>query len=219
MNSTRNSFSVFLPVLVLASWAASLLVPTGVMYLRLLQRAHGAGGTNHSYGDLYLNIPRERYLSFVFEHVISEKSQSITAMNMPGIVVELLVSLPTTFPDSWYPKQFELFNWRSIAFPFYCLPFWWLVGRGLDSVLGWRRLWLTTILTGFLLQIACLVCTLGIMFGTTAADRREDDSWIFAGLVFWILLFGLLPAAWVRQRLFPTAAQANLQKIMLKSAS
>ncbi len=200
-------------------WAASLLVPTGLMYLRLLQRANHTGGADHSYGDLYLNIPREQYLSFVFEHVTETKAQSITAVNMPGILVELLVSLPTTFPDSWHPKQFELFNWRSIAFPFYCLPFWWLIGRGLDGVLGWRRLWLVTILSGALLQIACLVGTLGIFFGTTAADRSEDNFWIFAGLVFWTFLFGLLPAAWVRQRLFPAAVQIKPQKLASERSS
>jgi hypothetical protein len=123
----------------------------------------------------------------------------MTAINMPGMFVEMLVDLPTTWPDSWHPAGLMLMSWRAIIMPFYCLPFWWFVGVGLDTAVGRRNLrwgWLTL---GTALFVLLAVLSVGLRFGLPEADRAEATKWVIS-LCFWMIGFSTFPTAWILQR-------------------
>ncbi|HEX6496098.1 MAG TPA: hypothetical protein VF018_11480, partial [Acidobacteriaceae bacterium] len=85
-------------------------------------------------------------------------------------------------------------------FPFFALPFWWLVGRGLDGIVREERLHWSPLLIGTLLAGTCFVLVLGFRFGIPAAER-ENDPWLMRGLTGWTIAFAVLPIAWILQTL------------------
>jgi len=89
-------------------------------------------------------------------------------------------------------------TWRAIAFPFFCLPAWWLVGLGVDVLLKQRRLHWFTFLTGTLLFILFGVLFFGLRFVLTDSERGEITYPLW-GIGLWAVLFAILPIAWFRQ--------------------
>jgi len=127
----------------------------------------------------------------------------ITALNIPGVAVELLIDLPLTFPESWHPAHLDLFEWRALVFPFYCLPFWWFAGLGIDGLLRKRILRWFALMPGTLLAAFFLTGALAGIFGTTAADRGDSKyDAMMCGVLLWTLLFAGFPASWIRNRRF-----------------
>jgi hypothetical protein len=124
-------------------------------------------------------------------------SRLVTAINLPGVFVEALISLPISWPDSWHPEGLTLDSWRAIILPFFCLPFWWFVGRGTDALLGRRRLHWVTLLLGSILCSCFIVMILGLRFGLPASDRTAESNWIFWGVGCWALAFGVFPLTWI----------------------
>jgi hypothetical protein len=114
--------------------------------------------------------------------------------------------LPTTWPSSWHPATISIDAWRSIAFPFYCLPAWRFVGQGFDALRLREkvRLWKTTIAT--LLSIGFLVLSVGLTITQFAMERdgtvpKSDRIWWpIVGMGLWTVLFAGYPLAWLRQR-------------------
>jgi hypothetical protein len=121
---------------------------------------------------------------------------------------EMLISLPTTWPQSWHPVNVPLFAFRSFVLPFFSLPAWWFVGSGVDNLLGWRQPRWWTLLIGTLLFAGFLVILIGLRFGTSAEDRL-DDSWIVLGFGFWTLAFASFPAVWARRAVWRQRLKRN----------
>jgi hypothetical protein len=119
--------------------------------------------------------------------------------NLAGNPVEVLISLPTSWPQIWRPTDLTPDGWRVVAYPFYRLPAWWLVGRGLDGLLRRKRLHLSMVVIGSILALACLAFFIGIL--SSPAGDRADMVWILPGAGFWALAFAVLPFAAVLQRM------------------
>jgi len=198
VKSWRISFSLLLPILELTLWF--VLVPTqaGLDYLHLRQMAHGAASLRLQFGEFTLDLPRNRFLPYALESTAMRESKTITAINMPGTFGEILVSLPTSWPESWRPAALPLFSWRAFSFPFFALPAWWFAGRGLDALLGWRQPRWWTLLIGTLLCAGFLTLVLGFRFGLSAQDRA-DIGWVLVGCALWTALLAPFPAVWIRQ--------------------
>ena len=130
----RLSFSSLLPVVVLVLWTVCVLMPTLVMAYRLNKVAHGADYVRLQFGTFEQIVPRHRWLAFALERVSFATWQPIAAINIPGTAVEALISLPLSWPYLWKPNELSLYAWRTLSLPFFCLPAWWLVGRGLDGL-------------------------------------------------------------------------------------
>jgi hypothetical protein len=131
----------------------------------------------------------------------------MTAINIPGMFGEMLVDLPTTWPDSWHPAALSLDSWRAIIMPFYCLPFWWFVGLGLDTAVcrrGPRWGWLTL---GTALFVLMAVLAAGLRFGLPEADRAGATKFVIS-LCLWMSGFSTFPIAWMLQRRRAKAAKS-----------
>jgi hypothetical protein len=201
MKVIRPSFSVLLPLLELALWVVLIAVPATMVFLNLSQMAHGSPTAHIGSGQFGMQIPREHFLWFAFWSAATRGAHAIAAINIPGIIVEILISLPTSWPHLWHPNGWMMDTWRTVTFPFFCLPAWWFAGLGIDSLLGRRRLYGATFLFGTIFFVVFIVATLGLHFGISDAERTESDmNWVFWGLGLWSLLFAVFPCAWLRHR-------------------
>jgi hypothetical protein len=96
-------------------------------------------------------------------------------------------------------------TWRALVFPFFCLPFWWLVGCGLDVIVHNERLHWSLLLTGTVLFVICLTAVVGYCFPMSASDRA-DLAWVMKGFAGWTIAFAILPFAWIAQSIRPRPA-------------
>jgi hypothetical protein len=195
----KRRFSILLPLFDLAIWVVLVIVPTTIAYMSLLQMAHNSSTAEiRSGGTSFASVPRERFASFALSVGTIRQSHLITAINMPGIVSDLFISIPIWHIDR-LRTQMTMESWRALSFPLFCLPAWWFVGKGVDALVGSIRLHWSSLLLG------CLFCALFIFLGiglglTATADERADTWWILSGMGLWAVLFAVFPFAWLRQR-------------------
>jgi hypothetical protein len=195
---SRNVFSILLPCLDLAIWLALIVGPVGLDYFRPHHQSLA-----RDFGVIYLRkgtyrIEAEDLPWFL---VVTEKmSQAITAINLPAMTIEMLTSIKT-WPDSWSPALVGLESWRSFVFPFYCLPFWWFAGHGIDALIGRRRLSWFPFTVGTLFFALFAILLFGMRFCLPESDPdRKGITWILLGFGLWASLFAAFPMAWVLQR-------------------
>ncbi|HTV82876.1 MAG TPA: hypothetical protein VME18_09525 [Acidobacteriaceae bacterium] len=194
----RISFPVLLPLLSLTLWLVLVPTQTGYVYFRLVQLSHGSTQMELGSGDFTIFVPRNRFLVWSLNGIAMREAPLIEAIDIPGTLGDILISLPTTWPDTWCPANLSFDAWRFLSWPLFCLPAWWFVGRGLDTLLGWRRPRWWTLLAGSLLSTGFLILLFGIRF-VESAQERASDTWIWFGLALWTLLFATFPAAWLRR--------------------
>jgi hypothetical protein len=126
--------------------------------------------------------------------------------NLPGVFGEALVSFPTTWPDSWYPQFFDLFEWRAISWPIYALLFGWLIGRAIDALRGmsyrvrvWEALLLLAVSVFFFSLADYGVITRPIDAANALDPMAALSPWILASQLVWGSLCLLPTAAWLLQ--------------------
>jgi hypothetical protein len=190
-------FAMMLPVLAMVVW---LMVVGGAavgMYHTLMQITQPGQNATVRLGTFHQTIPPQTFAPFAVNYAVLTHSHVLTAVYMPGAFLQMPVSLATTTPEAWYPRRLDDWTRRGVMMPLLCLPAWWLVGLALESLLGERRLRWPVIALG------CVLCGLfatvlaGFLVG---ASEAAGGAWVYAGLVLWIVLFGLLPFAGLRQR-------------------
>ena len=197
VHTQRIRFAILLPLAALAVWYFLVPAQIGLIWIQLqLAARHSTDGTVRLRN---FSMPRDSILSFAVMSVGMRQGDTVTALNMPGLFGEVLISLPTTWPELWHPSFVPPEGWRSFCFPFFCLPAWWFIGRGLESLLGWRRPHWGTLLCGTILCTAFLVGLLGLTFGESAAERANEKQFMLYGVAFWTLAFGVFPAAWIHR--------------------
>jgi hypothetical protein len=194
------TFALILPLAELCVALLVLTLPALLIFLNLETLAHGTGAAHIEFGQFSQTIPRSDFLSYATQSSAFQSSHALTALNMPGMFGEIIVSLPTTGPDRWYPAGLSLESFRSVIMPLFCLSAWVLAGCGVDAILGWRKLDWSVLLTGTLLCVMFGVFLVGIgIVSLQVKSEREDSSFILCGLSLWTVLFATLPAVWIRR--------------------
>ena len=189
-------FSWVLPVVGLAVWAVVIAVPAVQTY-RALQ-AIGAQGQNPTVavGTFHATILAENFWAFAVNEAVVTHSHALTAIAMPGALVEMPFTIALTNPSLWYPKQLDEWTASLLEAPVYCLVAWWLVGVGMEGLLGRRRGWWPLLLVGSVAW-ATFVFMLGEYLLGWMLPGHAIEGWVVAGFGLWIGLFAVLPAAWV----------------------
>ena len=202
MRFARISFSVLLPLVELAIWAVLIPIPAARIYYRLSQVTGNSGNASVRLGQFQVRPLRNRLAILVIGPLAARHFHSVFAANLPGEFGELLISLPTPSHLAWHPTALPMDSWLPLIVPFSCLPAWWLVGLGIDGLSGRRRLHRNTILIGSALFVLFLFFLLVFLVGLiqSTATERVDLDWLFPGLLFWTIAFGVLPVNWWRQR-------------------
>ena len=200
MRERRLQLSLALPLVCLACWVTLVLVPTTLIFLNMKVHADRTGGFTYRSQTIEGTISRERLLPFALHDATIHTALPIAAINVPAFLVEILISLPTSWPQTLHPSQYLLEDWRALTYPIYALLAWWSVGRSLDGLLGRKRLGTVEVILNSLAAIGFLVLGLGLRFGVSPAERDSILIWFSCGLVLWAVLAGIAPMAWLRQR-------------------
>jgi hypothetical protein len=191
-------FTWLLPALALVVWAAVVVVPAVRMYERL--RAVGDQGKNAAVAveTFRGTILPENFWAFAVNSAVVTHSHAITAMELPGTLVEMPIAVALTNPSLWYPKQMDQWTGSLLAMPLCCLPAWWLVGLGVEGLLGRRRVRWPLLLLGSAAWGMFVFLLCGYLVGWMVPGHGAE-GWVVTGLGLWIGLFAVLPLAWVRQ--------------------
>lgn len=189
-------FRWMLPVAAVVMWVGIVAVPAGRMYSELSAVTGNVKNATVSVGTFHTTIPPEKFAAFAANEAVVTRSHVITAVNLPGALMDMPVSLATTQPESWYPKRLDEWTPRAVATLIYCLPAWWVVGLGMEALAGRRRLrWPWVVLGGVLCGLLVVLLG-GFLSGASAA---AGGGWVYAGLGLWIVLFAVLPVAGIKQ--------------------
>ena len=211
MRQDRIPLSHILPVVDLALLVLLVIVPITLTSIHLYEASKGATQIHIHSGQLEMSLPRNQIVPLAIRMETVAKAHTMMFINPPGILIQKLISLSscTSSPGGWHPQALALETWQALVFPFFALPFWWLVGCGLDALLNKERLHWSLLLTGTLLFGLCVAALISFCFPMPAADRIDLALWIrsFAG---WTVGFVILPIAWIaqwiRQRRNPLAS-------------
>jgi hypothetical protein len=195
----RLPFRMLLPVMAVVVWLGMVAGPAARMDHELRRVTGNVKNATVSVGTFHTTISPQRFAAFAVNEAVLTHSHALTAMNFPGALMEMPISLATTVPEAWYPKQLESWTWMAMATLFYCLPAWWLVGLGVEALVGPRQLRWQWAGLGLVMCGLLVVLLAGFLFGTSTSNHA-GGGWVFAGLGLWIVLFALLPVAWARRR-------------------
>ncbi|MGA9718241.1 MAG: hypothetical protein WBQ79_08165 [Acidobacteriaceae bacterium] len=194
----RIPFSHLLPLIDLALLFVLVLVPISLTTLRLYEAAKGADRVHVHTSQLDMVLQRDQFVPWAIRVATVPKARTIMAINLPGSVIQSLISLPSgsSTPSGWHPQALALETWQALVFPFFALPFWWLVGCGLDTLVYNERLSLSLAVIGTVSFASCLV-PLIVLWISAAASERSDV--LVKGVAGWTIGFAILPIAWIVQ--------------------
>jgi hypothetical protein len=196
MRAFRLPFSLLLPALDLVLWVFLALIPVSLFYDGFLADAEqDQRPPVTSAREQQLDVKPQEVASQQLEVAMDWRGRLLTTVNLPGLLVEFLTSLGSTWPESWHPEALELFSWRALAFPLYALPAWWFAGVSIDALLGRRRLHWVAMAIALVLFAFCALMLMPLADGLQASKDYE----MTAGTALWTTLFAVAPVAWWRQ--------------------
>jgi hypothetical protein len=198
MRGDRISFSHILPIIDLALLVVLVFVPITLMSIHLYQASAASGQIHIRTNQSDITLPRDQIVPWAIREATVPKAPLMKTINLPGIIFDILISLPTSWPSTWHPQALLRDTWDALVYPFFCLPFWWLVGCGLDAIVSKERLHWSLLLIGALLAGTCVLLVLGYQSGIPVAER-QDNPWLMRGLAGWTIAFAVLPIAWIVQ--------------------
>jgi hypothetical protein len=204
MRGDRIPFSHILPVIDLALLVVLVFVPITMTAAHLYQASNGSDPVHIHAGQFEMTLSRSQIVPWAIRMETTAKAHLMMAINLPGILIQALISLPSikSGAQSWHPQALTLQTWQALVFLFFALPFWWLVGRGLDGTVNNERLHWSLLLVGTLLSGTCLALTLAFRLGMSVSERIGAD-WFIRGFAGWTIAFAVLPIAWIMQSIRP----------------
>jgi hypothetical protein len=213
MREDRIPLSHILPVVDLSLLVLLVIVPITMTSVHLYEASKGATQVHIHSGQFDMTLPRDQIVPLAIRIETTAKAHLMMAVNLPGSIVQALISLPSikSGAESWHPQALTLETWQALVFPFFALPFWWLVGCGLDGLIGEERLHWSLLLAGTLLSATCLALTLGFRLSMSVSERIGSD-WFVRGFAAWSIAFAVLPIAWIMQSIRPHRQGADLSE-------
>jgi hypothetical protein len=195
-------FALLLPLATLLFWLAVIPAPALFFFLSLKRAAHGSGSVSFTTGAGEISILSRSFLPVAFDRAGWLGEHAITVVELPAAFLAAVVSLIVTQTANWHPASLLPSTWRCLIYPFYGLPAWYYVGRGIDALLARERVSKGNMITSMILALASATLCCGFRFGMSVAERQGQDrlAWSIEGLALWAVLFGILFVAWLRQR-------------------
>lgn len=153
----------------------------------------------------------QRWLDLQLGRRFPSRYEDVYYLNMPASLVEIGISLPTSWPESYCPgwaRPLGLFGFRAITWPIWALPFWFFAGRGIDSLFRGKTI------SAF---EAFFMAAVGLFWGSVAVAIAFDPGdvgevymrWTALPGVMWISFSLICLIAWWKQRRARRSAQTD----------
>lgn len=196
----RLPFSHLLPLIDLALLIILVFVPITMTALHLYSASKSADPVHLHLGEYEMTVPQSQIIPWSIRIATGRRARTMIAINIPGELIQLLISIPSVASGAqgWHPHALTLQTWLALAFPFFALPFWWLVGCGLDGLVYKERLHWALRVIGTICFAYCLAIVFGYFFFRMPAVDRADLAPV-RGAIAWTIGFATLPAAWITQ--------------------
>lgn len=163
-----------------------------------------------------LSASQDQSLLLSLDTAASRTSHAVQALNLPAFLVELVTDVLTgSWPEGWSPSSIDLPTWRALAFPLYCLPFWWFVGFGAAALIKGDRLRRSLLFAGSVLWV--LLVSLLVVFRFTAAQHAAI-LYPYFGFALWIALLSVFPGTWIKERLAHRRLKTRIAQRLLSGA-
>ncbi len=146
-------------------------------------------------------VELRRYIPYLYAARVGE---AITAMNLPGALIQVPVALVFPGHQIWRPPVLSFQLWQGLSLSIFALVFWWIAGRATEALvaiddhqLAPKIGWMET-LTGFLIM-AGGATILGAMLFDFSSNWGWGSARVAAGGGLWALLGSLSVIARFRQ--------------------
>ncbi|HTW46509.1 MAG TPA: hypothetical protein VMD92_01100 [Acidobacteriaceae bacterium] len=129
--------------------------------------------------------------------------EDIYYLNVPAMLVEIGISLPTSWPESYRPAwawPIGLDGFRALTWPIWALPFWFFAGRGIDSFTGRGQISAIEAFFMGLLGFAVAFLGLGIVLSEPSSLHPGYEAWMAAPAAMWSAFGVVCQMAWWLQR-------------------
>lgn len=211
MTSDRISFARTLPIVALLLSYLIVAIPATITSANQKFAPRAAHNTSRQLPDA---VPHDHALRLS----AADASHAIQAINLPGFLVDIALSVITgSWPHGWSPASIDLLKWRALAFPVYCLAFWYFVGLGLDALLRERRLRSWVLFAGSLLWLL-FVGLLAVSFFGISVAQRQGMILPYWGCTIWIAFLTAFPASSIKGFLAHRRVRSRLQQRLLTGA-
>lgn len=192
----RIPFSHLLPLIDLVLLVILVFIPVTLTAFRLYQAASGSDHIHLRSGEFDVDLPRDQIIPWAIRAATTPRARIMTAINLPGGLVQKVISLSGHTSLPWHPRALTLETWQTLVYPFFALPFWWLVGCGLDALTYKERMHWSLGVIGTLFFTSYLVSFIAIWLGMSASERSGFSMTSFVG---WTVGFATLPITWIVQ--------------------
>jgi hypothetical protein len=185
-----RSFAASLPLIVVIICFLYVAIPAARIDRMPMQRAGAANSVRLQFGEFTQLVPKERFLAYGFERATYSARGFIATLNVPAAFVASAVSWVVAKRPRWAPPGLMPWQWLVLIYPLYSLPAWIFVCWALDACVHRRPMPAAIGWTSAVLSCAFALLAIGLRFGTTEADRANQDlpqSYI-VGLAFWACL-------------------------------
>lgn len=120
--------------------------------------------------------------------------KAVSFLNLPGGLVQLAPAIFRADHDEWIPEHVETRIWNAVTWPISALPFWWIIGRGVEAlhaarkrVIAPRLRWFESMIS-FLLLAGGATLAVGFLF---FAGEDPGDWMTVVACGLWALLGGM----------------------------
>jgi hypothetical protein len=124
--------------------------------------------------------------------------EDIYYLNVPAMLVEIGISLPTSWPESYRPAwawPIGLDGFRALTWPIWALPFWFFAGRGIDSFFQRGRISAAEAVLMGLLGAAIALFGTGLALSEPTELHPGYEAWIAAPAAMWFAFGVMCPMA------------------------
>jgi hypothetical protein len=187
--------------------AAELLLAASVVLPRIVHMMRNPPHISRSNDDRIITDLRDPRWQLLLEEGgprFPTRFESIAWLNLPGILVEIPLSLPTTWPDSYFPHwawPIDLDGFRALSWPVWALPFWFGAGRGLDNLEGYGNITAAEAFLMGLLSVAMALCAIAAsLAGSDPSLHPPYERWALLPIAMWFTFGAICQLAWWRQR-------------------